>query len=360
VGEDVGVNDASVVIERWLGSLIAPEWVLQVLHSRSGGGPTAIDLVPPAGSTRRLRVQVVSGDVGELHELEVTPDHRDVVVVAQWFSPQACELLRDRELNYVDGTGNVRLALDDPVVLLDRGGSPHEPDDHEDALLRGPKAVRLLRHLLDGGRRSRVKELAATAQMSTGYVSKLLTMLERKGLLTRGRRGRVEEMDVGGLLLLYAELYDTETFADTRVYACGQPVEAVVDQLRDGVVAAVVTGAFGSVRLVPAATPDNLTAYVEDQDAAAARLGLDALEPAHGVGPLVGAVLLRRAHVPFLLDHTWRSDGLTYASVPQLVADCFDAADDAAGQRLLRWSLRHVASWRTPGGIVDEPARLGS
>jgi hypothetical protein len=53
-----------------------------------------------------------------------------------------------------------------------------------------------------------VRELAAAAGLTAGYVSRLLDTLDRDALVQRGRRGVVEDVDVAALLRAWAARYD--------------------------------------------------------------------------------------------------------------------------------------------------------
>ena len=53
-----------------------------------------------------------------------------------------------------------------------------------------------------------VSELALAAQLTPGYVSRLLDALDREALVERSRRGAVDSVDLPGLLRRWSESYD--------------------------------------------------------------------------------------------------------------------------------------------------------
>jgi DNA-binding MarR family transcriptional regulator len=64
-----------------------------------------------------------------------------------------------------------------------------EPAQREVARLRGPKAGRLVRALVDTRPRYGVRELAGAIGVTPGYVSRLLDALDRDALIDRSPKG---------------------------------------------------------------------------------------------------------------------------------------------------------------------------
>jgi hypothetical protein len=102
------------------------------------------------------------------------------ILIAPYLSPEARTLCREQGAGFLDLEGNARLVFDG--VFIDRQVSTKPPPDRRELKsLFKPKSAQVLRVLLrDPGRRWRVAELAATADVSLGHVSNV-----RAGLLDR-------------------------------------------------------------------------------------------------------------------------------------------------------------------------------
>ncbi len=338
---DHGELLARDVVQRWLACLLPEGWSVRVMASHSGGPPTSVQLVPRTGQERRLAIEMISGTTAEVLDLINRPIISEVVVLASWLNPRACEALRNAKANFVDATGNIRLVLDDPVVFVDRVGAVTQPRDVDEVILRRRKATRFLRYLIDEAPRQRVKELAAATDLSTGYVSQLLHVLESRDLVRRGRRGRLESVSIDGLLVQYAESYEAQAFCEVTHFSTSSTIPAILERLGSLDGHAVITGATAASRLTGAPAPRTLTLYVADARHVAAELGLVRVRHA-------GGVVLMQPTESFLTDRACDLGGLSYAAVPQVVADCFDASDAGSGEAALRWALANVCRWREP------------
>lgn len=286
-----------------------------------------------------------------------TRGHIPVLVVAPWLSARTQQRLEAEQINFLDLTGNALIALENPTLYLRTSGAERNPEPlaRGRARVRGPKAARLVRLLVDVRPPYGVRELAVASGLTAGYVSRLVDALDREALLERDPRGPVRDVDVDALLRSWAASYDV--FASNSVSGFLAPAGAasalrsLADRRGDGRI--VVTGSFAAVRRAPVAAPALLCAYCEDVSATA-----DALEllPA-GAGANVA--LLR----PFD-DVVWAraetDDGIDYAAVSQVAVDCLSGNGrmPAEGEALLSWMAANVDAWRAAalGPAATEPA----
>jgi hypothetical protein len=270
-----------------------------------------------------------------------------VLVVAPWLSARTQELLRDEEINYVDLTGNAWVRADHPAVFIRTVGASRnpEPATRELARLRGPKAGRLVRALVDVRPPYGVRKLAESIGLTAGYASRLLDALDRDALVDRSRRGEVVAVDYPALLRRWVETYDVLRSNEARRYVApeGARTSLAALQALSPSGRAAVTGSFAAGRLAPVAAPALLLVYVDDIAETAQALKLLPAEEGANV------VLLR----PFdqavwsRLDH---DGGIAYVAPSQAAADCLTGTGrmPAEGEALLAWMVENEGRWRVP------------
>lgn len=268
-----------------------------------------------------------------------------ILVIARWLSPRTRELLTAEGLNYLDQTGNSSIRLDNPAVFIRTEGSLRDPSPapRSRARLRGPKAARLIRTLIDVRPPYGVRELAAAAALAPGYVSRLLDVLDEEALIERGRRRRVEQTDVPGLLRRWATSYDVFRSNGTATFIAPRGADEALAALSRGRGSGriAVTGSFAAVRLAPVAAPALLTAYCEDGDTLAREL--DLLPADQGAN-----VALLRPFDRVVWERTDESGGIQYVAPAQAAADCLtgNGRMPAEGDALVSWMVAHEQSWR--------------
>lgn len=107
-------------------------------------------------------------------------------------------------------------------------------------------------------------------------MSKLLETLDRQTLIERRPRGRIEAVDIPGLLRRFVESYDV--IKNNSASTCLAPGGASETLLRLAEAPAVariaVTGSFAMVRLAPVAAPSLLMAYCASVEQTAVELDL--------------------------------------------------------------------------------------
>jgi hypothetical protein len=257
-----------------------------------------------------------------------------VLVVAPWLSERTRRLLEEEEINYIDLTGNALLRLPSPGLFISADGATRNPAPRPRgrSLVRGPRAARLIRLLADVRPPYGVSELARAADLTPGYVSRLLDTLDSEALLARSRRGVVEQVDFVALLRRWAESYDV--LQTNRAFAFLAP-NGAADALQRLAAGAsndrrLITGSFAAVRMAPVAAPALLLTYSDGPTTLARELGL--LTPFD----------------PVVWERSTREDSLRYACPSQVVADCLSGTGrmPVEGEALLDWLLANERTWR--------------
>lgn len=354
--QEAGLVDSAIA---WLGGRVPSAWAVE--RSRRtfpapgrGEGASAdllIDLTSPDGTRTTLAV-VARGSMeprdvervpGRARSLRAQAGEVPVLIVAPWLSGRTQELLAAEGVNFLDLTGNALVRLDNPTVFIQTVGAARNPAPpaRGPASIRGAKAARLVRLLADVRPPYGVRELAAAAELTAGYVSRLLDALDRDALIDRGRRGVVEDVDVSALLRAWAGTYDVFRREAVSTFVAANGAAGALERLADVSSGTVVTGSFAAVRLAPVAAPSMLVAYCQDTVATAA--ALDLLVADEGAN-----VTLLRPFDAVVGVRTSTVDGVAYAAPSQVVVDCLtgNGRMPAEGEALMAWMTAHEDQWR--------------
>lgn len=281
--------------------------------------------------------------------------HLPLLLITPWLSERTQVLLAEADINYLDLTGNALLRIDNPPFFLQTTGAKRNPAPAErpGARLRGAKASRVIRLLIDVRPPYGVLEVAEATGLNRGYVSRLLDALYREGLIERAPRGPVESVDVPALIRRWAESYDTFRTNGTEGFIATAGLERLLGQLAEnpGLGAqAVITGSFAANRLAPITSPSLLLLYCETPRVLA--VDLDLLPAQEGAN-----VMILKPSDPVVFDRTRIEKGLRYAAPSQIAVDCLggNGRMPAEGEALLEWMAANESSWRLPS--LGDPHR---
>jgi hypothetical protein len=280
-----------------------------------------------------------------------------LLLVAPWLSRRTQEVLAAQDINYIDLTGNAFLNLSNPPFFVRTEGAARNPQPKEQgqARLRGPKAGRLIRFLLDVRPPYTAAELARETKLTRGYVSRLLGALYGEALIERPDRGAVESVDVANLIRRWAQSYDVfESNENFKAIAPSGP-RTLLEELkvsRPQESRFVVSGSFAASAMAPVTAPALLIGYCE-KPAEIAR-DLDLLPSEEGAN-----VILMKPFDPVVWQEAPFHGGLTYAAPPQVAVDCLtgNGRMPEEGEALLEWMVGHEAAWRAAS--IDAKDRLG-
>lgn len=271
-----------------------------------------------------------------------------LLVIAPWLSERAQALLAEANLNYLDMTGNALLRIDNPPFFLQTTGAQRNPSPAKrpGAKLRGAKASRVIRLLLDVSPPYGVLDIAAATGLNRGYVSRLLDALYREGLIEREPRGPVESVDVPSLARRWAKGYDTFRTNGAEGFIAPAGLDRLLERLAGNPglgTRSVITGAFAANRLAPIASPALLLLYYEMPQLLA--VDLDLLPADEGAN-----VMILKPFDPVVFDRTQIEEGLRYAAPSQVTVDCLggNGRMPAEGEALLEWMAANETSWRLP------------
>lgn len=266
------------------------------------------------------------------------------VVVARYLSEGTTSRLRDGDVGYLDLTGNVRLVLAEPGLYIETPGASEDPDREKRPArtLRGAKAGRIVRALVDRREPPGVRELAALTNVDAGYVSRVLALLSIEALVTRTGRGRIDTVDWPALLRRWATDAPLDSRAKIRTYLEPRGLATLVRRVGESKTTHAVTGSLAAAAVAPIASPRLAMIWVDDSATAAKRLGLREAE--------AGAnVMLLESGEPGPFERASERDGISYASPSQVAADLLTSPGrgPAEGEELIGWMRKNERRWRT-------------
>jgi len=274
--------------------------------------------------------------------------HLPILLVAPWLSKRTRDLLADADIGYIDLTGNALVRIDNPPFFLQTAGAERNPwpGERGRAQLRGAKAARLIRALVDVRPPYGVQDLAKATGLTPGYVSRLLDTLYNEGLIEREPRGPVESVDIASLIRRWAGSYDVLESNESLGFISADGPGKVLDMVagdRGLGTPNVVTGSFAARRLAPVAAPSLLLLYSDAPGLLVQDLHL--LRADEGAD-----VMLLLPFDTVVYERTPIEEGLRFAAPSQIAVDCLTGIGrmPAEGEAVLEWMLAEESAWRAP------------
>lgn len=277
------------------------------------------------------------------------------MVVAPFLSPSCREKLKKLGLNYLDFTGNVRISLDAPGLYIEAEGADKNPvsSERNARTLKGSKAGRIARELVDFTSVPGVRELASKSGIDPGYISRVFALLEAEALIrdrapsnssesnrVGSRRGR-RVVDWQALLRRWA--VDAPLEKRTTSIMCIDPrgAKATLCRLADWSDQYAVTGSFAAAEISPSAPARLLQVYVQNAQTALETLGLRQVESGANV-----MLMEPESPLPFLRSKV--VGGTSYVAISQMAADLMSSPGrgPAEAEELIDWMTKNEEKWR--------------
>ena len=269
-----------------------------------------------------------------------------LMLISNYLSPLARERLTESGINYADSTGNIRFAVNRPAIFIETQGAVKNPFREERPLrsLKGGRAARVARGLLDYQPPFGTRELAAKIASSPAMVSRVSGLLEPDEIVTKeGPRGRIVSVYWEALARRWAEDYDLATSNTVSTWLEPRGAKALFGRLRHADFRYSVTGSFAAYRIAPFAEPRLAALYADDPESAALSLGLRPAETG-------GNVLVMRPFDPVVYERAGCADGIAYARVTQVLVDLMKGPGRGPeeAEALLEWMRNNEEEWKLP------------
>jgi hypothetical protein len=278
-----------------------------------------------------------------LWQLEAFRERGRPVVAAPYLGPTVRAALIERGVSFVDSTGNLWIVADRPGVLIERHGAEKDPWPSEQSLqsLRGRAAGRAVRAVVDFRPPYGVRELATRAGVPLASLSRTLDLLDRDGLVTRGTRGDVLELDWAGTIRRWSGDYEFTRSNAVSTYLEPRGLGALTDALSKAKWTYAATGSLGAQRFSPISPARQAALYVEDVGLTAEQLRLRPAE--------TGAnIVLAEPFDSVVFERSTTRDGLRVVAASQLAADLLTGPgrEPSEGNELLTWMRKNEDAWR--------------
>ena len=264
------------------------------------------------------------------------------IFVASYLSPRSREFLTQAGFGYVDGTGNIRLSIEQPALFIQAQGADRDPAPTDRPLrsLRGRAAGRVVRALLDLRPPYTLSGLALRSETPIASVFRVVDLLEREALVEREDRGPITSVAWPDLLRRWTKDYSFLTSNATKALLAPRGVTEVMAALADSPFDGVITGGIAAA---PKVAPERLLAlYVDDAEVAARELRLRETES--------GANVILAEPFDVVAMERYRTIGsLWFAAPTQVVADLMTGPGrwPQQGEAMLRWMEENEDAWRT-------------
>jgi hypothetical protein len=293
----------------------------------------------------------VDAAVGRARLLQRVAGELPILVMAPWLSERSRQMLIQAGLNYLDLEGNMRLSSTYPPLFIYRDPAAKPPKSAQSTLsLKGRKAGRLVRLMVDVAPPYSVLELAKAADVTAGYISRLLEKLDREAIVERNARGGVERVNWRELLKRRAEVYGVFTSNAVERFVCPNgPAYALelAGDLPDADLA--LSGSFAAERVLSVAPPALLVLYV--------RMPPARLIQAAGLVPArEGAnVVLATPYDPIVMELRWPGtqaipSRVQVVAASQIALDCLtgNGRMPQEGEAFMEWMALNEDQWRFP------------
>ena len=271
------------------------------------------------------------------------PRSANRVVVAPYLSPAVRGRLQEAGLGFIDLTGNIRIVLSSPGLFIEASGADVNPDrQHRPSRsLRGSKAGRIVRVLVDRKDPPGVRELAGLTGVNPGYVSRIATLLDEQALIERSGRGRILSVDWSRLLECWSR--DAPLSSRGEQTACLGPrgIRALISRLGKSNLRYSVTGTLAVSEFAPVAATRLAVVYVESVDDAVSTLDLRIAERGANV-------ILIEPEDDGVFEGSTLRNGLNVVAVSQAAADLLTSPGrgPAEAEALMEWMRENEGTWR--------------
>lgn len=264
------------------------------------------------------------------------------LVISNFISAATGAFLRQNDVGYVDLTGNIRLMLSNPGLFIEVVGATENPEKEErTGSLKGTKAGRVVRTLIEQREPLGVRDLAEKASVDAGYVSRLFAFFDAEALITRVGRGRIESVAWPKMLERWAADAPLSSRGRTTTHIEPRGTAALLEKLRATSRLYAITGSFAAARVAPVAPPRLLTLYAEDVAALVEETNLRPTKSGANVQ------IVEPVDEEVLRGVTGK-DGLRYAALPQVVVDLLNGPGraPAEAEELIAWMKKNEEAWR--------------
>lgn len=271
-------------------------------------------------------------------------DGEQPLIATDYLSRRSRELLLERDINWIDTTGNMRLVSSRPGLFIERSGAQKDPWRRDEPLqsLRGKGAGRAMRALVDTRPPYGVREIALRTGASAPTLSRVIELLEQEAILERDKRGGVLELNWPAAIRRWSEDYPGLRSNKPRKFLEPRGFDELKRKLEKTSIPYAVTSSFAAKSFAPFAPTQSAVIYVTDIYRAESELGLRPSE-------MGSNVLLVEPLDSVAFERSIRRDGITMAAPSQIAVDLLTGPgrEPAEGEALIQWMEKNEDVWRS-------------
>lgn len=327
-------SDLVPMLERAVGDRLPRGWLAEVRWNPRlpGWQPDAmLTLIGPDGTRASSLVEAklelepreIDPALSQLERasIDLPPDAGErgaPTIVSRFVSSRSKSLIEEAGANYVDATGNLRLALARPALFISTEGATMNPwrATRDLQSLKGRTAAKVIRALCELPPPFGVRELAERSVAAPSSVSRTLDFLSREALVVRDGKQRVTAVLVAELIRRWSDDFRFNKQNDIVRLLESRGLQRALDRLRDSGSSYAITGSFAANVVAPYAEPQLLVAYADDLPRLEAELGTRRAETSSNLW-----LAAPPDDLPFV--RTQSRDGLRYAATAQVACDLF-------------------------------------
>ena len=353
-------SDLLSLVERVLTTRLPRGWSLEVAHEPQLETNLRPDLIinisAPDGTSTQLVVEAKrSLDASRTRTASDQLDRYLGVLkdrglsacgalVAPYTSAATRKRLTERGIGFVDATGNVRLACDQPALFIESQGADRDPWPSSSDLqsLKGKATGAALRALVDFAPPYGIRELAGRAGVSAPTLSRVVELLDKDGLVDRKPRGPVQSLDWEGTIRRWALDYTVTETNGVATYLDPRGLDDLAAKLRMTDRRYSVTGSMAMPDGV-AVAPARL-AMIYTPDIAGLASAIDLRPSDTGVN-----VLMMEPFDDVVFARTTNRRGLVGVACSQLAVDLLTGPGraPAEAEELITWMKDSEDAWRS-------------
>jgi len=279
-----------------------------------------------------------------LAQFRAFDDRAHRIIIAPYLSTRTRQLLKEKQISFIDLTGNIWLSISCPGVFIEAIGATRDPFRTDQPLrtLKGRGTGKAVRALCDFRPPYGVRELAKRVGPSAATLSRVIDFLDREALLKKDEGAVVQEIDWAGTIRRWTQDYGFSKSNRVVTFLDPRGLSDLRLKLSKAQWTYAATGSLAASLVAPIVAPRLAQLYVPDIEEAAGALEL---KPADA-----GAnVMLAEPFDDVVYDRTSRRDGLFCAALTQVVADLLTSPGrgPAEAEELLQWMKANEGDWRT-------------
>lgn len=267
------------------------------------------------------------------------------MVVARYLSQPSRDWLTERDIAFVDATGNMRIKLDSPALFIRDVGAEKDPwrgPGRPRGTLKGEPPAKVVRALVDYAPPYSVPQLVSLAESSSGPTYRVVELLDELGLISRSEKGPIVEVAWRKLLERWSLDYGLQQTNSVRSYLQPRGLQNLMERLPTvSNVRYALTGSLAAARWAPYAPAKLAILYTDDSEALAEQCDLRQVD--------VGAnVLIAPAKFDVVFSRSDVFEGIRYVAPSQAVVDLLTGPgrSPAEATALMDWMERNVDKWR--------------